>query len=294
MTQTSSEAYLAGLDARAEKIQQVEDGMRFAWRRWGSGPAVVLLHGGAGGWMHWARNIEALAGRFTVLAPDMPGFGDSDLPREGLDADSIAPYVERGIASILGQEPFDLVGFSFGSMVASFVAAKGPPALKALVLVSASSLGLFAGMPDLRSLRGVAGRDERRAVLRHNLLQMMLADPTSIDELALTIQETVAPRDRNKNRKLARTDVNLMLAAARRCRAFGIWGRQDFAYRDRFDDLLARVPNLRLDGVQIIEDGGHWVQYEQAEAFNAALLRFLGQPGAGAGGAPEATREERT
>ena len=46
------------------------------WHRWGRGAPVVLLHGGAGSWRHWVRNVDALlaAGR-TVWAPDLPGLG---------------------------------------------------------------------------------------------------------------------------------------------------------------------------------------------------------------------------
>lgn len=43
----------------------------------GSGPPLVLFHGGMGSWTHWARNIPALRSRFTIHAPDLPGCGDS-------------------------------------------------------------------------------------------------------------------------------------------------------------------------------------------------------------------------
>ncbi len=51
-----------------------------AWRGRGSGPPLVLLHGGHGSWAHWARNIDALALHFTVWAPDLPVYGDSTPP----------------------------------------------------------------------------------------------------------------------------------------------------------------------------------------------------------------------
>jgi len=50
------------------------------WRVWGGGPPLVLLHGGTGSWMHWIRNIEELARDFTVVAPDIPGSGESASP----------------------------------------------------------------------------------------------------------------------------------------------------------------------------------------------------------------------
>ncbi|MEL0112589.1 MAG: alpha/beta fold hydrolase, partial [Rickettsiales bacterium] len=53
-----------------------EHGINFAEA--GSGPVMVMCHGGAGSHTHWSRNIDALAERFTVRALDLPGFGESD------------------------------------------------------------------------------------------------------------------------------------------------------------------------------------------------------------------------
>lgn len=93
------------------------------WHCWGSGSPVVLLHGGSGSWTHWARNIEALAvtGQH-VLVPDLPGFGDSASPPNGHDADALPPWLEVGLQQLLGEEPADLVGFSFGGLVAGLLA----------------------------------------------------------------------------------------------------------------------------------------------------------------------------
>jgi len=53
------------------------------WRLFGEGEPLVLVHGGHGSWLHWVRNIEALAKQYRVLVPDLPGFGDSgDLPAD--------------------------------------------------------------------------------------------------------------------------------------------------------------------------------------------------------------------
>src|SRR6266536_391255 len=63
------------------------------WRIWGEGPPLVLLHGASGSWAHWIRNVLWLAARFRVLVPDLPGFGDSDMPP--------APHTVDGLASVL-------------------------------------------------------------------------------------------------------------------------------------------------------------------------------------------------
>src|SRR5579863_9848650 len=63
------------------------------WRAWGTGPLLVLLHGGYGSWAHWVRNIRPLASRFRVIAPDLPGLGDSATPP--------LPYTPEGLAEIV-------------------------------------------------------------------------------------------------------------------------------------------------------------------------------------------------
>ncbi|MBY4596358.1 alpha/beta fold hydrolase [bacterium BD-1] len=69
---------MAALAATARREDVRTDTGTVAWRAWGSGPPLVLLHGSHGSWRHWVRNIEALAAQRTVCAPDMPGYGDSD------------------------------------------------------------------------------------------------------------------------------------------------------------------------------------------------------------------------
>ena len=82
------------------------------WRAWGAGPPLVLLHGASGSWTHWVRNVLPLAERFRVLAPDMPGYGESDAPPEPHTADRLADLVTAGIDQILpAPATFDLAGF---------------------------------------------------------------------------------------------------------------------------------------------------------------------------------------
>lgn len=54
---------------------------RLVWYSWGQGRPLLLLHGGSGSWTHWIRNVETLAAAgYQVIAPDLPGSGDSALP----------------------------------------------------------------------------------------------------------------------------------------------------------------------------------------------------------------------
>src|SRR5271165_857338 len=72
------------------------------WRIWGSGPVVLLLHGGAGSWRHWVRNLDHLSLTHTVVAPDLPGLGDSARAPDPIDAISIGAIVTAGLEQVVG------------------------------------------------------------------------------------------------------------------------------------------------------------------------------------------------
>lgn len=248
------------------------------WRQWGNGPDIVLLHGGSGTWMHWARNIEHLARHRTVWIPDLPGFGDSDLPDGEVDADTIAPIVLTGLSQMLNSRPFELVGFSFGGLVAAMVAASNPPPLKKLILVSVAGMGLVSRPAGMRSARNAATLEERADILRHNLNVLMLRDPASVDELALYIQQSGTSLERAKGRSLARTDVLFSLAKKWQCPVFGIWAEEDALYVNQMQSLRDAVVQLGLCDTHYIKSAGHWVQYERASCFNEALDMLLERP----------------
>lgn len=284
-TSSDAAAEIARIDALSTKINtDCEPGAKMVWRRWGSGPNLVLIHGGAGSWLHWIRNIKALAASHTVWAPDMPGFGDSDLPREGLDADTLYPYVFDGLRKIIGDAPFNLVGFSFGGLVAALIAAERPENLRRLVLVSVASMGLLSENPLLRPMRGVTDPAERNNILRFNLNALMLYNADGIDDLAMAVQGASAPRDRVKNRKIVLTDILLRLSREWRRPVFAIWGRQDLLYRNQIDKLMSVSATLGLSDRVVMEDAGHWLQYEKAGEFNRVLQEMLERPLAGAEG----------
>ena len=238
---------------------------------------LVLLHGGSGSWTHWLRNIEALAasGRL-VYVPDLPGFGDSAAPLQGADADALPEPIEQGLQLLVGDASCDLVGFSFGGMVAGLLAAAYPSRVERLVLAGAPGLGVARGLLRLRAWRHLADPEQRDAVHRGNLALLMLYHPKAITELVLRLHVTNVERDRMRGRSLARTDVLARALAGLVCPVYAIYGREDVLYRGRLDALelaLGQAGDFR--GLSIIEDAGHWVQFEQAAVFNQTLLGIL-------------------
>ncbi|MEO6322444.1 MAG: alpha/beta fold hydrolase [Polaromonas sp.] len=254
------------------------------WHLWGKDSChpslapLVLLHGGSGSWTHWLRNIGALvdSGRW-VLVPDLPGFGDSAAPLHGTDADALPGLVEHGLQRLLGDAACDLVGFSFGGLVAGFIAVQFAARVARLVLVGAPGLGIAPEKAiRLNAWRHFTESGQRDEVHRRNLAALMLFHPESITELALRLQVANVLRDRMKGRSLSRTDVLARSLARVPCPVHAIYGSEDALYRGR---MQALVPALRqatgFRSLTLIEAAGHWVQFERAEAFNAALLVAL-------------------
>src|SRR5207249_6428510 len=99
----------------------------------GSGPAVVLLHGYAETSLMWKPLASVLAPRFTVIAPDLPGIGDSSIPKTGIDTKTSAQRMHTAVRA-LGYSEVRVVGHDIGLMVAYACAAMYPQEVEKLVL----------------------------------------------------------------------------------------------------------------------------------------------------------------
>jgi pimeloyl-ACP methyl ester carboxylesterase len=102
----------------------------------GSGPYVILLHGFAETCAMWKPLIPALAERFTVIAPDLPGIGESSIPADGLDMTTAAARI-HALAVSLGIEKAAVVGHDIGLMVAYAYAAQFRAETSKLVVMDA-------------------------------------------------------------------------------------------------------------------------------------------------------------
>jgi pimeloyl-ACP methyl ester carboxylesterase len=114
----------------------VVDGVKLHYLIAGHGPAVVLLHGYTETSRMWRPVIPLLAAKFTVIAPDLPGIGDSDIPKDGLDMKNAAVRMHALVKS-LGVEKARVVGHDIGLMVAYAYAAMYPAETEKLVVMDA-------------------------------------------------------------------------------------------------------------------------------------------------------------
>src|SRR6266851_4285379 len=112
------------------------DGIKLHYLTAGHGPTVILLHGYAETSRMWRPIIPRLARTFTVIAPDLPGIGDSGIPKDGLDMKTAAIRI-HALAKSLGVEKARVVGHDIGLMVAYAYAAQYPTETEKLAVMDA-------------------------------------------------------------------------------------------------------------------------------------------------------------
>ena len=270
---------ISRVQALSKRMEQSHAWGDVVWHVWGLGEGdagqtpLVLLHGGSGSWTHWLRNVEHLSQYRQVWALDIPGFGDSSLPAGVTDADGLVPYIHAIFEKTFHADAVDVVGFSFGGMLAGLVAANHPSRIKQLILVGVPGLGLFSKELPMRGMTANMDVAAQRDVHRHNLNAMMLHQPQSVTEAVIDLQQANVSRDRLRRRRIARTDILVKVQSRWTCPVHGVWGDQDALYAN----TLKQVPNV-LTGMTSftrVPHAGHWVMFEQPEAFHEVVDVWL-------------------
>ena len=269
-------ALVEGIAAEAQRVEtQCGDGA-LVWRIWGDGPPLVLLHGGYGSWTHWIRNVLPLARRFTVIAPDLPGLGESATPPEPWTADGLAAIIVEGLERLLPKHAAPhLAGFSFGGVIGGSVAAQLGDRLASFTVVGSNGLGLERSPTPLQKVPPGASEAEEFAVHRYNLNQLMIHDPAKIDELALYLQKTNHARARMRSRRFSRSGALIEALPHVKGRLDGIWGERDATAYPHVDERARILRGVQPDArFAVVHGAGHWVQYEAADRFNQLMAKF--------------------
>jgi len=102
----------------------------------GEGEPLVLIHGFGQNWYMWNRLLPEFSKHFTVIAPDLPGLGESGKPDSGYDKKTMAVYI-HGLVKQLGYQHINLAGHDIGLMVAYAYAVQFPEEVKKLALMDA-------------------------------------------------------------------------------------------------------------------------------------------------------------
>lgn len=269
--------YVTAVSATARRFMTPCGEGTMAWRAWGSGPPLVVGHGAQGAWSHWIRNIAELARARTVIAPDLPGHGDSALPDDS-DHASMTAALAAGLPLLTDGEPVDMAGFSLSGTVFAHFAAAHPDMVRRLVLIGCGGLDTAHGPIDIGPVRGLEG-EAKAARLRANLLGLMLHADDAVDPLALHLLVANARMSRLADaQRLVIPDRLLRILPHVRAQVDAIWGEFDRPHPvEAGQEAALRTVDPRIE-FRVIPGAGHWAMYERPDAFNAALLEMLDRP----------------
>ncbi len=277
----------------------ITNGIRMHYVTQGEGPLVVLLHGFPEFWYSWRLQIPVLAAQgFTVVAPDLRGYNDSDKPRTGYDMPTLLRDIE-GLIRGLGYSDAVIVGHDWGGALAWAFAMRYPQMTKRLIVLNAPHPVTFA-----RELRNPKQRAMSwyvlafqlpwlpEALLAYNhaeavgrlIYEAAMRKEAFPPEVLLRYQQAMSKPGAltaglNYYRFLVRANVLDILRGTPPFQekiaapTLLIWGEQDIALSIELTEGLEEwVPDIQI---KRIADSGHWVQQEQPDLVNQYLLEFL-------------------
>ncbi len=268
-------ALIAQLERRCESVDARFEDSTIRWRRIGAGAPLVLLHGGNGSWLHWVRNIEALAQQHELWLPDLPGCGESDELAPPATLERLVAALHGTVDSLIGADrEIGIAAFSFGSVLASNLAATRGRVSR-LALLGATGHGFPRQPLPLKNWRTMEPGPAQTEAHSHNLSQMMLHDRAAIDALALAIHRRTSEQTRLRSRPLSLTDATRRALDRLQIPVLLAWGEHDRTAppADVQPALAQGHPERRLAW---FAGAGHWLQYERAAEINALLGDWFG------------------
>lgn len=267
----------------------VVHGYRRAYRRRGSGPPLLLLHGLACDSSTWLPVMDQLAEHFTVVAPDLLGHGESDKPNADYSLGGFANGM-RDLLTILGIDKVTVVGHSFGGGVAMQFAYQFPERTERVVLVSTGGLGEEVS-PLIRALtlpgaglglRLVTVRPLRPLVSTSMRLLSKVPVPAARDltEVADIYERLADPAQSLATRRLTRTVMDwkgqfVTMAdrayLARLMPVMVVWGQDDLVIPV---DHSRKLPSLENSEVHVFDHSGHFPHKDHADEFARLVIDF--------------------
>jgi pimeloyl-ACP methyl ester carboxylesterase len=252
----------------------------------GDGPPVVFIHGLAGCWQNWLENLPAIGQHRRVVALDLPGFGDSEMPEDEISITNYAKTVET-VCETLELGAVAVVGNSMGGFTAAELAIRHPDRVEQLVLVDAAGISIadlrrqpMLTLVRLLTVNASSPARERATLLRprarHLAFRAVMRHPTRmpLDLLAAQGTGTAKPGFVLAMDALISYDFRERLGDIG-CPTLIVHGREDalvpMADAEEFNRL---IPKSRL---ALLDDTGHVPMMERPQAFDRELLGFLAE-----------------
>ena len=277
------------LEHHTAKVNQVQ----LHYVRSGQGTPLVLLHGCPVTWYEWRFVLPRLAQKYTVIAPDLRGLGDSSKPDSGYDKRTVAEDIYQLIEQ-LGFEQIDLVGHDIGMMVAYAFAAAHPDRVRRLAVMEAP-------LPGIGAWEQVLANQDLWHFRFHMAADMPEALVSGRERIYL---EMFFRRDAYNKAAISQADADEFVrcyAQPGGLRAFFNYYRAfslDAKYNQEAARTKLKLPVLALGGASslaeqvgktmhevaedvhtvVVDRSGHWIAHEQPEQLSHELVQFFAQP----------------
>jgi pimeloyl-ACP methyl ester carboxylesterase len=265
------------------------DGVKLHYTSGGHGEALILLHGYAETSRMWMPILPLLGEKFTVIAPDLPGIGDSSIPADGLDMKTAAIRI-HALARTLGVKKARVVGHDIGLMVAYAYAAQFPAEVEKLVVMDAFLPGVDGweavyNNPGIWHFRFNGSTPEalvqgRERTYFEHFWNNFAADKTrsipEADRKAYTEAYSRAGRMRAGwayfvSFQQAAKDFAQLSQSKLTMPVLAIGGEKSLG------DVLGQQMKLVATDVTVVvlKDTGHWILEENTKGTTEALVKFL-------------------
>ena len=268
----------------------------------GQGPPLIFVHGLSGCWQNWLEQLPHFARDHRVIAVDLPGFGQSEMPAEEISISGYADAIDE-LMTELGIDSAQIVGNSMGGFIGAELAIRCPARVERLVLVAAAGLSIESIRTErtkgLRhraenvvffGLGHIASRSHQVALrrrLRHALLMLVAAHPAQLPG-PLAAQQVLGsgkPGFSDALEAMCRYPLRDRLEKIS-CPTLIVWGDKDLLVpvkdASTFEQL---IPDSRKI---IYKDTGHVSMMERPARFNADVRAFLEEAPGEKQPAPEA------
>ena len=268
------------------------DGLRIFYREAGApgAPKLLLLHGFPTSSHMFRDLIPLLADRFHIVAPDLPGFGRSDTPRENT-FDSLAETIER-FTDVIGFDRYAVYVFDYGAPTGFRLAMRRPERITAIISQNGNAYveGLSEGWNPIRAYwedASEANRTALRAMLTPQTTYWQythgVADPERVSPDGYTLDDHYLAREGNAEIQLDlfgdyKSNVALYPAfqdyfRTHRPRLLAVWGRNDPFFLPPGAEAFRRdLPDAKVTFL----DTGHFALETHAIEVAAEIRTFLG------------------
>jgi len=272
----------AGTTRRTTRQVMIE-AAEIAVTAWGDGPSVLLLHGNPDSGMLWDAVAERLAPHYRCIAPDLPGFGGSEVPA-GFDPslEGMARFVEQFVSAARIEPPIDLIAHDFGGPFAFAWAVKHAATVRRMVAINTVFFSDYRWHFWARVWRTPVLGELSMAVMNRMMFGQELRRGSGNGLTQEHIDRTwtlMTPRMKRQVLRLYRASdpanfgawENKFLALSASKPTLVIWGDKDPYIPSRYAERFNARAVVHLPGV------GHWVPVEAPAACADAVLRFFAE-----------------